>query len=346
MKQLRYLFLAIGIGIFAFLAHKIGWREIVRQLGQLHWWCIPIFCISLVWNVTAALGWRRVLRRNHERQRRAGRLARLGLWALFRIRIAGETVSAMTPVNFLGGDPVRIYLLKRYFPWTEGAASVVIDRTIQSMTILLTVFIGVTTAFWRIPDIPLNIRYGLPLVLAIAAAFIGFLFVHQRRGLFGFLMHTAKRLRLRREFTRPTVQRFEELDGLITDFYHRDRAGFWIAFAYHLAGRVLGVVEIYLVGALVNTQFGFVEALILAGLAPIINVIFTFIPGAMGVMEGAYTAALYLLHLPSAIGVTVQLVKRLRAGLWIALGFIALGTRERQKVLHHPDLVSSSNNRV
>lgn len=338
MKHLRYLFLLIGLLLFVGLAHKIGWENIVRQLAQLRWWALPIFAVSIVWNITAAQAWRRILRR---------RSRRTGLWPLLRIRICGETVSAMTPVNFLGGDPVRIYLLKCYHSWTEGAASVVIDRTIQSMTILCTVFIGATTAFWRIPDIPLNIRYGLPVVLVIATAFIGFLFAHQRRGLFGFLMHTARRLRIRREFTRPTVQRFEELDGLITDFYHRDRAGFWTAFGYHALGRVLGVVEIYLVGALVHPQFGFVEATILAGLAPIINIVFTFIPGALGVMEGAYTTALYLLALPSSIGVTVQLVKRLRAGIWMGLGFIALGTRERRKILVDPHLISSSsNNRV
>lgn len=336
-KRLRHLFLIVGIVICIGLAHSIGWRAIGTQVMGLRWWMIPILSLGIGWNLTATAAWRRTL---HQR------LHRIGWWPLFRIKIAGETINTLTPINFLGGDPFRIYLLKRYYPWTEGAASVVVDRTINSMAILLTVLIGTTMAFWRIPILPMNIRYGLPVVLTIATGFIGFLFAHQRRGLFGFLMHTVKRLRLRREFTRPTVQRFEELDALITDFYHEDRRGFWLALMYHTLGRFLGIVEIYVIGALVEPRFGFVEALILGGLAPIVNFLFTFVPGAIGILEGAYTAALYLLHLPSTIGVTIQLVRRARSLIWIGCGFLALGAHERHKLWGSHLVSSSANNRA
>ncbi|MBI4365590.1 MAG: flippase-like domain-containing protein [Deltaproteobacteria bacterium] len=334
MKHLRRIFLVCGIGIFFVLIHQIGWATIADHFRRLGWWIFPIFAVSVIWCWTSTLAWRRILRQH----RRA-----VGRFTLFRIRLAGDAVSTLTPVNFLGGDPFRIYLLKRYHPWTEGAASVVIDRTIHSLAILVTVLIGCTAAFWRIPNIPLNIRYGLPIVLCVASVFIGWLFVHQRRGLFGFLMHAAKRLRLRREFTAPTVTRFEELDALIADFYHKDPAGFWMAFGYHFANRFLGIVEVYLIGMLAHPQFGFIEATILAGLAPIVNFLFTFIPGAIGVLEGAYTAVLYLLHLPSAVGVTIQIVRRLRAAIWIGLGFLLMDTRERKTLLQEAHLVSSSS---
>ncbi|MBI2345392.1 MAG: flippase-like domain-containing protein [Deltaproteobacteria bacterium] len=324
MKHLRHGFLIVGIVIFWVLADRIGWATIGDQLLRLRWWITPILALSFCWTWTAMLGWRRALNRHS---------GRIGRWPLLRIKVAAETINTLTPVNFLGGDPFRIYLLKRYFPWTAGAASVVIDRTINSIAILATVLIGTTAAFWRIPHIPLNIRYGLPIVLTIASAFVAFLFAHQHRGLFGFLMHAARRLRMRRSFTRPTIERFEELDGLITDFYRRDRRGFWTVFAWHLIGRLLGIVEIYWIGQAVHPGFGFVEALVLGGVAPIINFCFTFIPGAVGVLEGTFTAVLYLMALPSAIGVTIQIIRRFRAALWIGLGFMALGTRAQRQLL-------------
>lgn len=338
MRLLRLLFLCVGCALFAVLAQQIGWATIGAHLTRLRWWTVPIVALGVIWNIAYTLAWRRTL------QRRPSVIHWFPLW---RIKIAGEAVSALTPMNFLGGDPVRIYLLKRYYPWTEGAASVVVDRTIYSIAILLTVLVGATAAFWYIPDIPLNIRYGLPVVLTIAATFIGFVLAHQRRGLFGLCMNTVRQLRLRREFTRPTVERFEALDAVITDFYRRDRRGFWIVLGWHCLGRFLGIVEIYLIGTLADPRFGIVEALILAGLAPIINFCFTFIPGAIGVLEGAYTAALYLLHLPSAIGVTIQVVRRIRSLIWIGLGFVALGAADRRKLLKEPYFASSSaNNRA
>ena len=63
-----------------------------------------------------------------------------------------------------------------------------------------------------------------------------------------------------------------------------------------------------------------------------VNAVFAFVPGAIGVMEGAYSGMLYLLHIDPAIGITIQIAKRMRAAFWILLGLLFLGAHDRQKV--------------
>lgn len=322
MKMLKGLALVAGALLFTYLLLRIGLGTIVATIVGLGWWSAPILGVGLAWYLLYALAWQRIARRHRH----------ISLWRIFRLKIVGEAINTMTPANFLGGDPVRIYLLKRYLPWTHGAATVVIDRMLHSMATLAFIIVGAIVTFWHIHHLPNNIRYGLPVVLSIATGFTAFLFLHQRRGFIGFAITWLKRLHIRRHFDPRTLTRAQEIDAHIAAFYHHDPAGFWWALAYHWIGRCLGIVEIYVIGHVADAQFGWVESLILGALAPLIHLLFSFVPGALGVMEGAYSGALYLLHFSPSLGIAIQIVKRVRATLWTALGFIFLSAHDRRKV--------------
>ncbi|MBI4237453.1 MAG: flippase-like domain-containing protein [Deltaproteobacteria bacterium] len=320
MKRLRLLLLVLGFALFLHLVQRIGFATVWTQLRRIGWWLLPIGVLGVLWHWLQAWAWQRILR-----QRR-----RIALRSLYLIKVVGETINTITPAGFLGGDPMRIYLLRRHLPWIFGTASVVIDRTVQAMATLVTIVMGVLLIYWRIPHLPMNMRYGLPIVLIIACAFITYIFLHQQHGFFGFGLQLLKRFRIRRHIAPQRVEQVEELDRRIAEFYRHDPSGFWLALLLHWAGRMLGIVEIYWIGHAVNPLFGWPEAFILGALAPLINLVFSFIPGAFGVMEGAFSGALYLMHLPPALGVTIQIVKRLRSGLWILLGFVCLSLQDKR----------------
>ncbi len=323
---LKILFILVGLAIAIILAEKLGFESIVHNVKTLSWRAFPILMIGVVWYFCYTLAWDQFLRRLR---------GHIGLWELYRAKISGEAVNTVTPASFLGGDPVRIYILKKHFPVTEGAASVVVDRTLHTMAILIVIFLGMIGAFWKLPFLPLNMRYGLPIILIISFIFMGFVFAHQRRGLFSFLMYILKKLRIKKSFSTKTLGKFQELDGYIADFYIKSPRNFWTALSLHTFGRMLGIVEIYAVGKIFYPEFTVYAALLLCALAPIINFLFAFIPVALGVMEGAYSGVLYLLHMPPEVGLSIQIFRRARALFWILIGFVFLGTHDRKKVLHH-----------
>lgn len=324
IKKARPFFLIFGAILLVILIRKIGISSIIDNMSSLGFRFIPIFAIGFIWYLFYTFAWSQFLQRLSNG---------IPFWKLFRIKISGEAVNTLTPVNFLGGDPLRIHLLKKNFETTEGAASVVVDRTLHSVATLLVIIFGITASFIMIEGLPANIKFGVPMVVLVAVIFMAFILVHQHKGFFSLFMSLCIRLRIKKSFSEKTIARFEELDEHIIDFYKTNRRGFLIALACHTVGRFLGIIEIYAIGKCVSDEFTIFTALVLCALSPMINAVFTFVPGALGIMEGAYSGVLYLLHLDPAIGITIQITKRVRAALWILLGLVFLGTRDRQDAL-------------
>ena len=129
------------------------------------------------------------------------------------------------------------------------------------------------------------------------------------------------------------------LDAHIVEFYEANHRGFIIALFSHIVGRLLGIAEIYIIGTVVSSEFTFFAALVLAALAPMVNAVFAFVPGALGILEGANGGMLYLMHMDPATGITIQIAKRLRAIFWILLGLFFLGAHDRKKVWEEEELI-------
>lgn len=330
LKKIRCLFLAIGAVLLVVLIKKIGLASIANNIADLGWYFIPILNISFASYLLYTVAWRQFLRRLGEG---------IGFLELFRIKIMGEAVNTLTPANFLGGDPMRIYLLKKNFRLSEGAASVVVDRTLHTVATLIIIIVGIAVAFQPFEVLPMNIKVGVPVVLFISSVFIGFVLIHQRRGIFGLLLNVCRTLHIKKEFSEKTIHRFNELDSHIIEFYEENHRGFLIALSCHVVGRLLGVVEIYAIGRVVSDDFTILAAFMLTALAPMINAVFAFIPGAIGVMEGAYSGMLYLIHLDPVVGITIQIAKRLRSAFWIALGLMFLGAHGRKQVWEQEKLI-------
>lgn len=312
---LRLVCLGIGLFVLWGVIQKMGWSAIQEQIGRLGWQFLPILAVGFGWNICYTLAWRQCLTQQRHR---------IPFWALFRAKVCGETVNVMTPANFLGGDPMRIYLLRNIpqIDITSLTASVVVDRTINSIAIVAVIFLGAATAFLTLPGMPAQIKIGAPVFLTLSSGLILFFLLRQRKGLFTSILKLAQKLHLPRHWIDRHLEKARELDEKVLTTYQASHSVFWLTLLFHITGRLLGVVEVYWIGEMMTSSFTFRIALLLATLSPIINATFTFIPGALGIMEGAYSGALYLLGLNPAIGLTIQIVKRVRATVWIGLGLI------------------------
>lgn len=318
-KQIRYIFAAIGIGIFSVLIAKMGANNILEHLRRVGWGIPLVFLVSIIWYIAYTFAWGQFLKNLS---------GKIKFFELLKIKVIGDALNTLTPANFIVGDPARAYFLKHHFKFTEGAASVVVDRTLQMIATFVVIIIGTAAALLELKFLPKNIKYGLPIAVTVAAVFIGFIFVHQHKGLFNLLVDISKRLKIKKSYSTETLEKLGAVDGHIQDFYLMNRKGFWLALMAHIFGRMLGIVEIFIIGYAVDPRFTLGTALMLVAAAPVINFAFAFIPGALGVMESAFSAILFFLHFTPATGLTIQLIKRLRAGVWIAIGFILMGTRK------------------
>lgn len=319
LHGLRVLFLLLGAAFLWIVLQKIGLETLRGYLPQFRLLWIPLLLISSLWYLLYGLAWGQFIWKE-------GRSP--SLLKLFRIKIVGEAANTLTPFNFVGGDPLRIYLLRNFLPMTQATATVVVDRTLQMMATLAVVLVGMVTAFVIIPGIPHFYRTWLPVVVGGISLFVFLFFLSQQRGFFATILGLIP-TRLGR-FRSQLDRKAQGLDEKILQCYREDRWAFTRALGLHLAGRLLGVLEVYLVGRWFQSDFGIITALELTALAPMVNLLFVFVPGALGIMEGAFSGVLFLLGFDPSLGIAIQMAKRLRATFWISMGFLFFGVQERR----------------
>ena len=148
--------LALGLLLFAALIYGVGLAPVLQALRRLGWLTplivIPYFTSYFV----DSIGWSWVLRRCFAPAVGTSAPAP-GLLQLFTIRAAGEAVNGITPTAYLGGEPLKAWLLQQHgVALVPGLASVLVSKTALMLTQGGFVFLGVLLALhhWR-SEIPL-----------------------------------------------------------------------------------------------------------------------------------------------------------------------------------------------
>ena len=314
MRILKALTFGLGLLLFVWIVRKLGVGNLVEGFQRCGWrLAIPIVLVFPCY-LLYTFSWQAFLRRFEHHA--------IGFWTLFRIKVAGEAANTLTPLNFAGGDPLRIWLLARKFPVSIGGASVVVDRTLQILAVVTLIFLGNIAALVRL-EFPPFAKTILGTTAFLLFVLISFFLFQQTRGLFRKILVWVTRLKLR-TFSANTRGKIEELDRHLHDFYRRDRGLFFLCYCMHLAARAIGIVEIWLLASLLGVPMGPWEAVFFSAVIPVTNLLGAIVPGTFGVLEGVVSSLFFALHWNPADGIVLQLARRIRACFWILLGMIFL----------------------
>jgi uncharacterized protein (TIRG00374 family) len=178
----RYLLLVLGILTLGILVWHIGPDKIYDAAAQFGPGALLVMLIpSLMMYVFEAFGWRLIL---------GSAANEIGFFKILAIRTAGEVVNMTTPTAYVGGEPLKAYLLQRFgIPLVEGLASVVIAKTIMTLAQVLFILVGIALTFWMLGAPGSSSQIAAAGLLTAALLLFGvavFIFV-QKRGLFMWL---------------------------------------------------------------------------------------------------------------------------------------------------------------
>lgn len=311
---LRVLAPIAGIVVLGIIVYQVGPASLWGNIQRLGWRLLPILSLSLVNYLLFTLAWRLCLQ-PEETPPRFGRL--------FRVKTIGEAVNASTPFNFAVGDPLRVYLLRGDVLWQGGTRSIVIDRTLYIAAVVTFILLGAILFFGH-GIIPGRLLGPLLVSLAVLILALGGLAVLQRKGLFRFLLKVGDALRLTRRISALKREQLGEVDTLIKKTY-RDHPGHLVAaFFAHFATRLVMIGETGLILHALNSPLPFGTVWALTAVVPLVNFTFNFLPGGLGVLEGVIGLIFLLLKFDPTIGVSLQLVRRIRSGCWVLLGWSLL----------------------
>jgi putative membrane protein len=250
---------------------------------------------------------------------------------ILRMRWIGEAVNGVLPVAQVGGDLARARLLARSgVPGAEAGAAMVGDFATGVATQIVFVILGLAALAARgehgSNDIVRPAAVGLVLLVVLVI------------GLWDVLRLGARRIAARLRRWPPIVKPLgpggfaaggaKRLEAALHDLLGRRRA-LVKAFVWHLVGWLSQVGETLLVLSFAGAAISFPAALAVESLSGSARALAFFVPGGLGVQEGAVVLLCRQVGVPAEAALMLGLVKRLRELVVGFPGLVAWGIAER-----------------
>lgn len=309
---LRILLAVAGLALFGWFVHRAGVEEISRAFANLGWWTPLALLPFLLVTLFDTVGWRFAFGREGTHGVRFLRL--------LQIRWAGEAINSVLPSAYIGGEAVKVHLLRRRgVPSMSGASSVVAGKTAQLFAQVTFIGIGAVAGIMNLPS-GSPARSAMFVVTGIALVVVAILFWLQKRGIFTTLLRLTQKLRLRVRALTERADKLRTLDHRIFDFYRQQHGKFFLSFAAYLAGWISDTLEILLVSHLLGMPVDWSQAIAVEAFISVAKALGLFIPGALGVQESGFVFLFLLFGMPTALGVSYAIFRRGRELIFATIG--------------------------
>jgi uncharacterized membrane protein YbhN (UPF0104 family) len=316
--------LLLGLAALAATVWAVGLGTLIRDLRLLGWWLAAILLVESVGVALNTVGWALAFPRG-ERAVGAGRL--------LAARLAGDAINYLTPSATVGGELLRVRLLREDVPVSVRWASVSAAKVGQSAAQAVFILLGLALVLPRFAELlpwPGWLQRATVAVAVTVAVVAGATFVWTvGRGFWAMTRGALGRVGLGRLLPASWAGPGRDVDAALARLGSCRTTA---SLACFVLGWAVGAVEIYLILYCVGDAVDWRTALALETGAVLIDGILFFVPAKVGTQEGGKVVLFAALGLNPARGLTVGVVRRIRELTYAGLGLIALGwlgTRSR-----------------
>ena len=263
--------------------------------------------------------------------------------SLLAARIAGDAVNYVTPTATLGGEVVRVGMLRGQAATIDIGASVAIAKIAQTLAQLLFVVAGLLVFVDTMPFAGAG-RLALIAALTALGLCVVVVAVARRGSLFVGVVRIADALQrrvLRASWARTLdAERHiatwdshaRRLDDAIARSHGANGGPLALSTAFFLAGWAAGIVEIYLTLWLLGIAPSLRLAATIEVLSVAIDASLFFMPAKLGTQEGGKVVIFTLLGLDQGKGLALGMVRRIREIVWTLVGLMILWRRRERDV--------------
>lgn len=312
----RLLAALFGVLLLAHLVRRAGPAKLLESIAALGWKIGLVIALGGLAHLVKTWAWQITLL-DEKRQ--------VSFLRMFGLRLGSEAVGQFGVLGQVFGDTLRVSLLDSTMSAASKITSVTLDRALFTLSAALVTAAGMIAALAVLPlphNIPLYAGLftftvlGLLLVTVVAirkrwAVLSGTARVLGRVGHFAGWMERQRSL-------------IHSIEGKLLDFCHHTPAAFWASFGLNLACHAAAVLEVYLTLWLMGAKVSLLAALGVEALTKLVNILGIFNPGNVGTYEGGNMLIAKLLGLSGAAGLTVAIIRRIRALFWAAVGVLCL----------------------
>ena len=319
----RALLLAGGATLLAVLVVRIGPGVIADMLRRVGWGFLAVSALYATHVAVRALAlWRSLP------------ITLLPYAAVLRVRLSGEAVEMLTFSGPFLAEPAKGWLLTRYgFSGADAYGSVALEYLLYTVVSfwMATVALAMLLARDVLPD-----TMHAPVVAIIVAmvAFTVAFFVAAVTGV-GLIVPIVRRVgaiagRARAD---AAALRIDPVERVLVGFMHNRPARLAEVLTIEAGAHALLALEIWVVVRALGFHLAPVDPFIIEGGVKFIGIAFFFIPGQLGASEGVYALLFGAIGLPAATGLTVALVRRIRALIVAGAALAVLAWTHRNRSL-------------
>jgi len=316
---LKLFLLVVGLLTLVLIVWHIGPGQIYDAAAQLGPVALLVLLIpSVIMYVVEAYGWKVTL----------GPSAKaIPFWRVLAIRTAGEVVNMTTPTAYVGGEPLKAYLLKKHHvPMVEGLASVIIAKTTMTIAEVLFILLGIALGVWLLGGNDSSghtVAAALVSVGLLAFGTAAFVFV-QRQGLFTWILGFLRKIGLKIAYLEAREEKLRSLDRTILEFYRHNRSAFYASTGLFFLGWMAEALEVYVIVYYLGGPAMALSAISIGALSVFIKGGTFFIPGSLGTQDGGNVLLLSAFGYSDVTGITFALLRRFRELVWIGIGLLCL----------------------
>jgi putative ABC transport system permease protein len=309
----------LGIGLLAFVIDRVGVQPIFDALFKIGFGFIFVIGISGLRHFLRTIAMRAAVPSEHRR---------ISFIQAFAARLGGEAISFLTFTGPLLGEATKVALLRKRIPLTYGVPALVVDNLIYNLSVVFFVLTGACVMLFTY-ELPAVVDYILIGIASIAALGIiaAALAAKRRIMLLTWVIDRLAQLRLSPKVILKRRHHIFHLESKVYDFYKHHPAAFFGMIICNLLAHLSSVVEVYVTLKLLGFSPNVSQSYIIESLTKVINFVFAFVPGTIGVYEGGTEVILQALGFAQATGVALALVRKAAIVFWTTVGLLVLTWR-------------------
>ena len=314
-KRLRFAALAAGVGgalLFLWAIRAAGTSAVRDGVNRVGWWFVGICLLGGIRYLLRAVAWRMCL--DDPR--------RLPLSAAFGAAVMGDALGNLTPFGVLVSEPSKVAFVQRRVGAGPAISAVTIENLFYIASVVV-VFVCGTAALLLSFDVGVALRRtaNVTLGVAVGVALVIIVVLMRRLRIAGAVVAALESWPPFRRAAGNRRADVAAIEDQVFGFASRHPGRLPSLLALEAAYHVAGVMEIWLtVTLIIGAPIAFITAFVLEFVNRIITIAFQFVPMWLGVDEAGTGAVATALHLGSATGVGLALVRKARVVVWTGFG--------------------------
>jgi len=305
---------SIGLLLFAHLVRRAGPSRILEGVISVGWGLALVIALAGVALAVRTWAWRSTLLDGTPRP---------SFGRMFALRLVSEAAGQAGVFGQVFGDAWRVAKLGAELPLASRITSVALDRALYTLSSTMVTIAGVTAVAFLLP---LPGKWALYakifasiLVFTVCLAVLA---VRLRWPVISGPVRALGRIGPIAQWVERQREAVQSVEDRLLDFFHHSPAAFRFSFALQVIAHAGAVLEVYLILRLMGRPAALSSALAIEGLTKLVNVIGMINPGNAGTYEGGNMLFARMLAMSGTAGLTLAIVRRVRALFWAAIGAI------------------------